>query len=506
MSGRRIPPHSVEAEVAVLGAALLGRDGLAAVLAVGLRPGDFYKPAHQSVYDAVVALAERGEPVDAVTVLDELRRGEVLDDVDVVELLAGLERGTPSIAAATKYGAIVKHASACRQVVELGGRVTQVGYDEPRDLAAAVASVAERLAAVDGPGAASSGFVDLAPYLDGTHDEPTPRVLVRTDGRALLYPGRNWLHGDSGDGKSLVAAIAAADEVRQGRHVVWLDAEEASPATLAARLLALGLSADQIVERIHYRNVRDEPYGDTLAALRASVNGLAPRLAVLDSFGESLATMSGDENADQDCASWVRQMLDPLSAILVDAAILVIDHATKAKDNPLYPSGSKRKRAAVTGIALATKVLTPFRRDQRGAVALLCGKDRHGHYGRGETVAVVVLDSHQGGTWLDAVVAPPKDHEQPAVADREHPLWKVTAAAVQAVKGSTTPLSLNELLARMIGVRARRELKYAGIDAAVRVGAITVTRGGRGARLHSFARALTDDDVTEVCGPDEGAP
>ncbi|WP_286365192.1 DnaB-like helicase N-terminal domain-containing protein, partial [Mycobacterium tuberculosis] len=71
----RQPPQDLAAEQSVLGGMLLSKDAIADVLE-RLRPGDFYRPAHQNVYDAILDLYGRGEPADAVTVAAELdRRG-----------------------------------------------------------------------------------------------------------------------------------------------------------------------------------------------------------------------------------------------------------------------------------------------------------------------------------------------------------------------------------------------------------------------------------------------
>src|ERR1700710_3447 len=69
----RTPPQSIEAEQSVLGAMLLSKDAIADVVEI-IRPGDFYRPAHQLVYDAILDLYGKGEPADAVTVSSELTR------------------------------------------------------------------------------------------------------------------------------------------------------------------------------------------------------------------------------------------------------------------------------------------------------------------------------------------------------------------------------------------------------------------------------------------------
>src|SRR3954451_5083850 len=69
----RTPPQSIEAEQSVLGAMMLSKDAIADVVEV-VRPNDFYRPAHQLVYEAILDLYARGEPADAVTVAAELTR------------------------------------------------------------------------------------------------------------------------------------------------------------------------------------------------------------------------------------------------------------------------------------------------------------------------------------------------------------------------------------------------------------------------------------------------
>ena len=77
----RVPPHNLDAEESVLGALLLSRDAINAVAEIGLMSGDFYKPAHQHIYDAVRALTASGQPADVVTVANELRRVGLLDEL-----------------------------------------------------------------------------------------------------------------------------------------------------------------------------------------------------------------------------------------------------------------------------------------------------------------------------------------------------------------------------------------------------------------------------------------
>src|SRR2546423_11333492 len=75
--GGRVPPHNIEAEESLLGAMLLSKDAIASAVET-VRPEDFYKPAHGHLFEAIQTLYGQGEPVDPVTVAEELRRGQPL--------------------------------------------------------------------------------------------------------------------------------------------------------------------------------------------------------------------------------------------------------------------------------------------------------------------------------------------------------------------------------------------------------------------------------------------
>src|SRR5207249_125800 len=93
----RVPPHNIEAEESLLGAMLLSNDAIAAAVNVHLNPGDFYKPAHGHIYDAVTTLYSQGEPVDPVTVAEELRRADLHDHIEALyergESITGIPTG-----------------------------------------------------------------------------------------------------------------------------------------------------------------------------------------------------------------------------------------------------------------------------------------------------------------------------------------------------------------------------------------------------------------------------
>jgi replicative DNA helicase len=167
----RQPPQDLTAEQSVLGAMLLSKDAIADVVEV-LRPDDFYRPAHQTVYDCILDLYGRGEPADAVTVSAELQRRGDLIRLGGAPYLHTLIATVPTAANAAYYAEIVAEKAILRRLVEAGTRIVQLGYHgsegaEVNDVVdraqAAIYDVTER--------STSEDYVPLEELLQPTMDE-----------------------------------------------------------------------------------------------------------------------------------------------------------------------------------------------------------------------------------------------------------------------------------------------------------------------------------------------
>jgi replicative DNA helicase len=167
----RQPPQDLAAEQSVLGGMLLSKDAIADVLEK-LRPSDFYRPAHQNVYDAILDLYGRGEPADAVTVAAELDRRGLLRRIGGAPYLHTLISTVPTAANAGYYAGIVAEKALLRRLVEAGTRVVQYGYAgaEGADVAEVVdRAQAEMYEVTDRR--LSEDFVALEDLLQPTMDE-----------------------------------------------------------------------------------------------------------------------------------------------------------------------------------------------------------------------------------------------------------------------------------------------------------------------------------------------
>ncbi len=167
----RQPPQDLTAEQSVLGGMLLSKDAIADVVEV-LHPEDFYRPAHQTVYECILDLYGRGEPADAVTVSAELQRRGELIRLGGAPYLHTLIATVPTAANAAYYAEIVAEKAILRRLVEAGTRIVQLGYhgaegaevDEVVDRAqSAIYDVTER--------STSEDYVPLEELLQPTMDE-----------------------------------------------------------------------------------------------------------------------------------------------------------------------------------------------------------------------------------------------------------------------------------------------------------------------------------------------
>ena len=123
----RVPPHSLEAEQAVLGGLMLDNAAWDTV-ADRVVEEDFYRGDHRLIFRAIRTLAEQGSPLDVVTLAEWLERSALLDDAGGLPYLATLARDTPSAANIRAYADIVRERSVLRQLIRVGTDIAGRAY------------------------------------------------------------------------------------------------------------------------------------------------------------------------------------------------------------------------------------------------------------------------------------------------------------------------------------------------------------------------------------------
>jgi replicative DNA helicase len=165
----RVPPQDLDAEQSVLGGMLLSKDAIADVVEV-LKGQDFYRPAHETVYQAILDLYAKGEPADPITVAAELTRRGELARAGGPGYLHSLVQKVPTAANAEYYAEIVHERAVLRRLVEAGTRITQMGYAADGDVDEIVNSAQAEIYAVT-EARTSEDYLPLAEIMEGALDE-----------------------------------------------------------------------------------------------------------------------------------------------------------------------------------------------------------------------------------------------------------------------------------------------------------------------------------------------
>lgn len=265
--------------------------------------------------------------------------------------------------------------------------------------------------------------IELDDYLDGKITMPEPALLKRTDGQALIYPGRvNMLYGRSESAKSWVALEACVQEMMQGERVLYIDLED-GPEAIVDRLNRLGVGRDDIRSTFSYMRPEEPMAGmqyDAWGNERDSAQGRANRAILhryLTDYDPNLVVVDGmtvlyglhglntnDTTGTEHVTKWLKSLLRTGRPGRVEArTVLLIDHTGKGAPKGSMPIGSQHKMAMVQGTALQVHVIVQPAPGKLGHMELVVGKDRPGEVRRIATsgdvqvAADVYMDSREEG-------------------------------------------------------------------------------------------------------------
>ncbi|NMB33171.1 MAG: replicative DNA helicase [Clostridium sp.] len=129
----RIPPQNIQAEQSVLGALLLDKEVLSSVTEV-ISGQDFYRDDHKEIFEAVIDLYERAEPIDLITISEQLKARGTLDSIGGLEYLAYLANSVPTTANAKHYAGIVEEKSILRKLIRVSSEIVNMGYEASEEV------------------------------------------------------------------------------------------------------------------------------------------------------------------------------------------------------------------------------------------------------------------------------------------------------------------------------------------------------------------------------------
>src|SRR5687768_10903663 len=251
-SDLRAPPHSIEAEQAVLGGLMLDRaawDNVGDVIVAD----DFFRPDHRAIFESIASLAGEAQPCDPVTVSEHLQRLGKLAEAGGLAYLGTLTRDTPGAANARAYAEIVKERALLRELVSAGGEIASSVWSEEGEAARDLVERAERrIFAIAEGSARGKGYVSarqalppLIDMIDDLYNNPNkprglPTGFIDFDNKTGGLRGGDLLiiAGRPSMGKSTLA-------INMAEHAALKEGIRASVA-----IFSLEMPADQILTRM----------------------------------------------------------------------------------------------------------------------------------------------------------------------------------------------------------------------------------------------------------------
>lgn len=128
----RVPPHNLEAEESILGAMMLSAEAIADVVEV-VKPDDFYRSANARIFETLRSIYARGDPVDAITAVEELKRRGLLEEIGGHLYIHELVEQVPTSSAAGNYAKIVAQHALLRRLIQAAADIMEMGYSAPED-------------------------------------------------------------------------------------------------------------------------------------------------------------------------------------------------------------------------------------------------------------------------------------------------------------------------------------------------------------------------------------
>lgn len=168
LTGDKIPPQSIEAEQSVLGSMIIDKEAIFAAAEM-LREADFYRTAHQKIFEAIMGLSEKGEPVDLVTLAEELQRLHSLEEAGGTAYLSALAGAVPTAANVQYYALIVREKSILRSLIGTATKIVAGCYEGPPDVEEFLDAAEQQIFEIGRQGK-QQGFIPLKEVLKETFD------------------------------------------------------------------------------------------------------------------------------------------------------------------------------------------------------------------------------------------------------------------------------------------------------------------------------------------------
>lgn len=244
----RIPPHSLVAEQSVLGAMIINKEAINTAVEI-IRPEDFYKEANREIYETIIVLFNKNEPVDLITLSEELKRRGTLDNIGGVSYLANLSSGVGTTANTKYYCIIVQEKSILRRLIYSSDEIMSKAYEDSEEVGS-ILEKAERNIFDISQGTHREGFSPISEVLLDSFAQIEERAANKGQITGLASGFIDLDNKLSGMQKSDLILLAARPSMGKTALGINIATNSALKANAKVAIFSLEMSKEQLVQRI----------------------------------------------------------------------------------------------------------------------------------------------------------------------------------------------------------------------------------------------------------------
>jgi len=244
----KLPPQNIEAEESVLGALMIDKDSIIKIADV-LTPEDFYKPAHDKIYETILRLYERREPIDILSVTAKLKESGSLQDIGGSSYLSKLIDSVPTSSHIEYYAKIVREKRVLRNLIRASAEITEQAFGSSEDLENLLDEIEQKIFAIS-QRSISQNFVDIKDELQTAYERIEKLHL---GGDALRGVGSGFRQLDnilSGFQKSDLIIIGARPSLGKTSLVLDIARHIATKENKTVGIFSLEMSREQVIDRL----------------------------------------------------------------------------------------------------------------------------------------------------------------------------------------------------------------------------------------------------------------
>jgi replicative DNA helicase len=245
----KIPPQNIEAEQSVLGSLMIDRDAVIKI-ADFLQPADFYKPVHQKIYEAMLELYQRHEPIDILSLPNRLKDKNYLQEIGGVSYLTSLTNMVPTASNIISYAKIVQQKKLLRDLIGAAYDISELGFQEDKDVDDLLDEVEQRIFSVTQKSLSGQQFKDIKTDLTGAFEKIEKLHRGEKPLRGVSTGFKQLDNMLSGLQNSDLIILAARPSLGKTSLALNIALHAAMKENISVGIFSLEMSREQLVDRL----------------------------------------------------------------------------------------------------------------------------------------------------------------------------------------------------------------------------------------------------------------